>query len=53
MVIHHMRDGDQIRARCISAEKPFENAVEEVPLLEDAYLWLLQGSKHSNNLMNG
>ena len=46
LVIHHMRDGEKIRARCISAEKPFEDAVEELPLLEDAYLWLLQsGSK--------
>ncbi len=42
LVMHHMRDGDQIRIRCISAEKPFENAEEELPLLEDAYLWLLK-----------
>ncbi len=41
LVIHHMRDGDRIRARCISAKKPFDDAVEELPLLEDAYLWLL------------
>ncbi len=45
LVMHHMRDDDQIRVRCISAEKPFENAEEEHPLLEDAYLWLLQSSK--------
>ena len=41
-VVHHMRDGDRIRFRCISPEKPFENAIEEHPLLEDAYLWLLR-----------
>ena len=45
LVVHHMRDGDRIRARCISAEKPFEDAVEEHPLLEDAYLWLLSSNK--------
>ena len=46
VVMHHMRDNEQIRIRCISAEKPFESAVEEHPLLEDAYLWLLQSSKN-------
>ena len=45
LVVHHMRDGKNIRARCISAAKPFEDAVEENPLLEDAYLWLLRSSK--------
>ncbi len=41
LVVHHMRDGNKIRARCISTTKPFDDAVEEHPLLEDAYLWLL------------
>ncbi len=45
LVVHHMRDGENIRARCITAEKPFEDAVEEQPLLEDAYLWLLSSGK--------
>jgi ABC-type multidrug transport system ATPase subunit len=45
LVVHHMRDGQHIRVRCISAEKPFEDAVEEHPLLEDAYLWLLHSQK--------
>ncbi|MCK4919516.1 MAG: efflux RND transporter permease subunit [Bacteroidales bacterium] len=45
LVMHHMRDNDQIRVRCISAEKPFDSAVEENPLLEDAYLWLLRSKK--------
>jgi multidrug efflux pump subunit AcrB/ABC-type multidrug transport system ATPase subunit len=48
LVIHHMRDGERIRVRCISGEKPFENAVEEHPLLEDAYLWLLRSGKNKN-----
>jgi len=45
LVMHHMRDNEQIRVRCISSEKPFENAEEELPMLEDAYLWLLQSNK--------
>jgi ABC-type multidrug transport system ATPase subunit len=45
LVVHHMRDGEEIRFRCISSEKPFEDAVEEAPLLEDAYLWLLRSDK--------
>jgi len=45
LVMHHMRDRDQIRIRCISAEKPFDDAEEELPLLEDAYLWLLKQHK--------
>ncbi len=45
LVVHHMRDGNNIRARCISAEKPFDDAVQEHPLLEDAYLWLLRSDK--------
>jgi hypothetical protein len=45
LVVHHMRDGKSIRFRAISAEKPFDDAVEESPLLEDAYLWLLRRDK--------
>ena len=44
-----MRDGDRIRFRCIAAVKPFEDAVEELPLLEDAYLWLLRSDKEKAN----
>ena len=46
-VVHHMRDGDQIRFRCMAAEKPFGDAKEEHPLLEDAYLWLLTSDKET------
>jgi multidrug efflux pump subunit AcrB/ABC-type multidrug transport system ATPase subunit len=50
-VVHHMRDGDRIRFRCIAPEKPFPDATEEHPLLEDAYLWLLR--KGPNNTPDG
>ncbi len=45
LVVHHMRDGEQIRVRCISREKPFNSAVQEQSLLEDAYLWLLKSNR--------
>jgi ABC-type multidrug transport system ATPase subunit len=44
LVVHHMRENENIRVRCISAEKPPGLAVEEHPLLEDAYLWILQAN---------
>lgn len=44
LVVHHMRDHEQIKIRCIAAEKPHSQAVEENPLLEDAYLWLLKAN---------
>jgi len=47
LVVHHMREGEEIRFRCISSEKPFGDAVEEAPLLEDAYLWLLRKDKEN------
>ena len=49
LVVHHMRDGANIRVRCIAPSKPFEDAVEERPLLEDAYLWLLNSQKMNSN----
>lgn len=42
LVVHHMSEGANIRVRCISEEKPWENAVSASPNLEDAYLWLLR-----------
>jgi ABC-type multidrug transport system ATPase subunit len=49
LIIHHMRDNDKIRVRCVSNEQPFPDAEEEVPMLEDAYLHLLQQSKMNAN----
>ncbi len=40
-VVHHMRDGQKIRARIVAASKPREEAIAATPLLEDAYLWML------------
>jgi len=45
LVTHHMRQGDQIRVRFLSKQKPAENAVMANPILEDAYLCLIKDLK--------
>jgi multidrug efflux pump subunit AcrB/ABC-type multidrug transport system ATPase subunit len=40
-IIHHMRDGEKIRIRCIADEAPREDAKLVKANLEDAYLCLL------------
>ena len=42
MIVHHMRDGENIKVRCLAKEKPAENAINVSPHLEDAYLCLLK-----------
>ncbi len=42
LIIHHMRDGDTIKIRLLSQEKPSDNAIPVSPNLEDAYLCLLK-----------
>lgn len=42
LVVHHMRDGERIKARCLSERPPVDGASTVRPTLEDAYLWLLR-----------
>lgn len=42
LIVHHMRDGENIRVRCLAKEKPAADAVNVSPHLEDAYLCLLK-----------
>ncbi|TKG92321.1 ATP-binding cassette domain-containing protein [Puteibacter caeruleilacunae] len=42
MIVNHMRDGENIKVRCISKDKPREDAVNVPPFLEEAYLCLLK-----------
>jgi len=44
-VVHHMRDGENIKLRFLSAEKPALDAIVVKPVLEEAYLCLLKGIK--------
>ncbi len=43
LVVHHRQEGNDIRVRCVSAQKPHPDATLVKPMLEDAYLCLLKG----------
>ena len=42
LIVHHMREGDLIRVKCLSDELPRLDAVQVRANLEDAYLWLMR-----------
>ena len=42
LIVHHMRDGENIKVRCLAKEKPAPDAINVSPHLEDAYLCLLK-----------
>lgn len=42
LVVHNMSEGENVRVRCISEDKPHQDALSVTPNLEDAYLWLLR-----------
>jgi multidrug efflux pump subunit AcrB/ABC-type multidrug transport system ATPase subunit len=42
LVVHHMSEKENVRVRCISEDKPHQDAISVTPNLEDAYLWLLR-----------
>jgi len=44
-IIHHMKDGGNIRCRCLADEAPTEDAKLAKANLEDAYLYLLTNEK--------
>jgi multidrug efflux pump subunit AcrB/ABC-type multidrug transport system ATPase subunit len=49
LVVHHIRQGDNIRVRCLHATRPFPDATPVLPALEDSYLWLLRNVKIEGN----
>jgi ABC-type multidrug transport system ATPase subunit len=42
LIVHHMREGELIRVKCLSGERPRLDAVQVRANLEDAYLWLMK-----------
>ncbi|XOV94959.1 MAG: efflux RND transporter permease subunit [Bacteroidota bacterium] len=48
LIVHHMREGELIRVKCLSEKPPKPGAKHVRANLEDAYLWLMK-SKQSNN----
>lgn len=49
LIVHHIRQGEMIKVRCLSERKPTEDAVHITPALEDSYLWLLRTVKIKGN----
>lgn len=49
LLVHHIRNGENIKVRCLSETQPVPTAVHTAPLLEDSYLWLLRNVKLANN----
>jgi multidrug efflux pump subunit AcrB/ABC-type multidrug transport system ATPase subunit len=42
LMVHHMREGEQIRVKCLSDGPPRPDATAVSANLEDAYLWLMK-----------
>lgn len=42
LIVHHMREGELIRVKCLSDERPRLDATQVRANLEDAYLWLMK-----------
>ncbi|GCC50437.1 acriflavin resistance protein [Chryseotalea sanaruensis] len=49
MIVHHMREGELIRVKCLSDERPRMDAVQVRANLEDAYLWLMKSKSKKKN----
>lgn len=49
LIVHHMREGDMIRVKCLSAEPPRFDAIQVRANLEDAYLWLMKSKSKTKN----
>lgn len=49
LLVHHIRNGENIKVRCLCEKQPVPHAVHTAPLLEDSYLWLLRNVKLANN----
>ena len=49
LIVHHMREGDLIRVKCLSDALPRLDAVQIRANLEDAYLWLMKSKSKEKN----
>lgn len=49
LIVHHMRDGENIKIKCLSDQKPAENAYQVRANLEDSYLWLMKSKNRKGN----
>jgi ABC-type multidrug transport system ATPase subunit len=49
LIVHHMREGNLIRVKCLSDGMPRLDAVQVRANLEDAYLWLMKSKSIEKN----
>lgn len=49
LIVHHMREADMIRVKCLSEGLPRFNASQVRANLEDAYLWLMKSKSKKKN----
>ena len=49
LIVHHMREGNRIRVKCLSDGPPMLEAVPVRANLEDAYLWLMKSKTMKKN----
>ena len=49
LIVHHMRENDLIRVKCLSDTLPRLDAVHVRANLEDAYLWLMKSKSKKRN----
>lgn len=49
LIVHHMREGEQIRVKCLSEKLPRADAQQVRANLEDAYLWLMKSKSKKKN----
>ena len=49
LIVHHMREGDKIKVKCLSGSKPNQQAKHVRANLEDAYLWLMKSKNKNGN----
>jgi ABC-type multidrug transport system ATPase subunit len=49
LIVHHMREGELIRVKCLSSDRPRTDAVPVRANLEDAYLWLMKSKSNKRN----
>ena len=49
LIVHHMREGNMIRVKCLSEGLPRLDAVQVRANLEDAYLWLMKSKSEKKH----
>jgi hypothetical protein len=49
LIVHHMREGELVRVKCLADEQPTLDAVQVRANLEDAYLYLMKSKNIKKN----